>query len=274
VVFARFDDDKQTALNGNDVWGALVSANRAVGEYMDPTEKRRKRMRLSEVFVSLLLDNFDRHLTLKDVASSFYKDPRFPLVPNLDAIREVIYDLVQPHDHAGPGTGGWELVGSDGARLRVESPQQLAISSIQQQLRRAESKKNSSDVGSEALGDEKKDTVTGLDGGADGTGIGGSDSKKNAEANGSGTSDGTKPTSYSWYRVEVTNRSITDEFKREDLRAHLLWLASTLDDDSLDHQLITLKYDLMAGTNTDLATEIRARAQRIQANKTVIEEEL
>ena len=80
VVFARFDDDKLTTLSGNDVWGTLVTANRAVGEYMDTAEKRRKRMTLSEVFVALLLDSFDRHLTLKDVLSSFYKDPRFPLV--------------------------------------------------------------------------------------------------------------------------------------------------------------------------------------------------
>ena len=49
VVFARFDDDKQTSLAGNDVWGALVSAGRAVGEYYDPVEKRRKRTSLSGV---------------------------------------------------------------------------------------------------------------------------------------------------------------------------------------------------------------------------------
>jgi hypothetical protein len=137
VVFIRFDDDKLTALSGNDVWGTLVTANRAVGEYMDVVEKRRKRKALSEVFVALLLDSFDRHLTLKDVLSSFYKDPRFPLIPTLDEIRQVVYSLLQPTDQAGSGTGGWELVGSDGVPLHVEGPKQLAINSIQQQLRRA-----------------------------------------------------------------------------------------------------------------------------------------
>ena len=62
--------------------------------------------------------------------------------------------------------------------------------------------------------------------------------------------------------------------KREAVRAHLLWLASTLDDDSLDRQLVTLKYDLMAGTRAELTAEIKARAQRIEANKAVVEEEL
>src|SRR6266446_3849758 len=96
-----------------------------------------------------LLDSFDRHLTLKDVVSSFYKDPRFPLVPSLDEIRQVIYDLLQPAGHAGPGTGGWELVGSDGLRLHVDGPKQLAISSIQQQLRRAAMEERKVGEGSE-----------------------------------------------------------------------------------------------------------------------------
>jgi hypothetical protein len=53
-------------------------------------------MTLSETFLTLLLDDFDRHLTLKDVISSFYKDPRFPLVPTLDEIRQVIFDFPGP----------------------------------------------------------------------------------------------------------------------------------------------------------------------------------
>ena len=57
------------------------------------------------------------------------------MVPNLDEIRQVVFDLLQPGDHAGAGTGGWELVGSDGAVLHIGGPKQLAISSIQQQLR-------------------------------------------------------------------------------------------------------------------------------------------
>jgi hypothetical protein len=269
VVFARFDDDRQTALSGNDVWGALIGANRAVGEYIDTKDKRRKRMALSEVFVALLLDSFDRHLTLKDVVSSFYKDPRFPLVPSLDEIRQVIYDLLQHPDHVGPGTGGWELVGSDGVRLQVDGPKQLAINSIQQQLRRAsvadkkratgdEHVASDSGSGTRTAAGEDTGTVTVMGTGGDAVGAG----------------EAAKHDSYSWYRAEIVNRSITDEEKREALRAHLVWLADKLDEDSLDHQLITIKYELMAGTDASLAADFRMRTQTIQANRADIEEEL
>src|SRR5439155_22483818 len=43
AVFARFEDEKQTTLNGSEVGSALVTANRAVGEHMDTREKGRKR---------------------------------------------------------------------------------------------------------------------------------------------------------------------------------------------------------------------------------------
>jgi hypothetical protein len=264
VVFARFDDDKLTSLNGNDVWGALVAANRAVGEYIDAAEKRRKRMKLSEVFIALLLDSFDRHLTPKDVLSSFYKDPRFPLVPTLDEIRQVIYDLIQPPGHADPGTGGWELVGSDGVSLHVEGPKQLAINSIQQQLRRTKTAVDEIDSRTETH------NVKNIENSSGGRA---SDAVRMIDANEGRGGLGKKPESYSWYRVEVTNRSITDETRREAIRAHLVWLASKLDDDTLDHQLISLKYELMAGTNPSLTDDFKARAKAIQANKAEVESE-
>jgi hypothetical protein len=267
VVFTRFDDDKLTALSGNDVWGTLVNANRAVGEYMDAVEKRRKRITLSEVFVALLLDSFDRHLTLKDVSSSFYKDPRFPLIPTLDEIRQVIYNLLQPAEHAGSGTGGWELVGSDGVPLHVEGPRQLAISSIQQQLRRVKTKELF--VGDKA-GENDSATATAAGSGSGTTTVG--DTTTSTATTGAGKEKNAD--SYSWYRVEVTNRSITDETKREAIRAHLVWLASKLDDDTLDHQLITLKYELMAGSDPNLADDLKARAKTIQANKAEVENEV
>lgn len=263
VVFTRFDDDKQTALAGNDVWGALVAANRAVGEYADPVEKRRKRVKLSEVYVALLLDSFDRHLTLKDIVCSFYKDPRFPLVPSLDEIRQVIFDLLQPATHAGPGTGGWELLGSDGVRLNVDGPKQLAISSIQQQMRRVRADNNYP-----VYDDETSIGEGGSSGAPEQTSIG---TGTGAPSVSGGTDE--RSDTYSWYRVEFNNRSITDPARREAVRAHIIWLASKLDDDTLDHQLITLKYELMAGTNEKLEAEIQNRARAIEAAKVEVEEE-
>lgn len=85
--------------------------------------------------------------------------------------------------------------------------------------------------------------------------------------------DDTKPDSYSWYGVELANRSLTDEARRDAIRAHLIWLASKLDEPKLDHQLITLKYELMAGTDANMASDFKARAQLIQASKVDVEEE-
>jgi hypothetical protein len=83
-----------------------------------------------------------------------------------------------------------------------------------------------------------------------------------------------KTSSYSRYRVELTNRSIADEVKRDAIRAHLVWLASKLDDYELDHQLITLKYELMARADPKLAAEVKARAQAVQANRTDVVDEI
>src|SRR5271166_6289383 len=54
-----------------------------------------------------------------------------------------------------------------------------------------------------------------------GSGIGGTSVGGNAVTGGV---KGNQPNVYSWYRVEVTNRSITDETKRQAIRAHLVWL--------------------------------------------------
>jgi hypothetical protein len=52
-----------------------------------------------------------------------------------------------------------------------------------------------------------------------------------------------------------------------------MWLASKLDEPDLDHQLITIKYELMAGTDVNLAADVKARAQIIQANKVEVEKD-
>ena len=52
-----------------------------------------------------------------------------------------------------------------------------------------------------------------------------------------------------------------------------MWLASKLDDDTLDHQLMTLKYELMAREDPNLADDVKLRANAIHANKAEIETE-
>jgi integrase-like protein len=45
-------------------------------------------------------------------------------------------------------------------------------------------------------------------------------------------------------------------------------------DDTLNHQLITLKYELMAGTNADVDAEVKTRASAIQGSAVVAKDEL
>ena len=258
VVFARFDDDGQTSLAGNDVWGALVIAGRAVGEYYEPAEKRRKRTSLSEVYVSTLLDRFERHLTLKDVVSSFYKNPQFPLVPSIDEIRRSVFAMIQPAGHDGEGTGGWELVDGAGARFAPSSPGQIAISSIQQQLRRAATE---SAVAYEP--GEVKDLTVGV--------VAREEPQAQPHQAEPTTEPGPAPASYSWYRLDVLNRSITDDARREEVRKLLLWLASKLDDDSLHHQLVTVKYELNASTSDQFTKDLRERATSVEATRCEVE---
>jgi hypothetical protein len=263
VVFARFDDDKLTSLSGNDVWGALVGAGRSVGEYFDPTEKRRKRTSLGELYLATLLDAFSRHLTLKDIVSSFYKNPQFPLVPSLDEIRQAIFALIQPAGSVGEGTGGWELVDGVGVRFSPDSPGQLAINSIQQQLRRAQPEP------------QKEPEPHAEDGVPRGEGERPSGRPaSDRPVGGHGADDGGDAgTTYSWYRLDLVNRSITDDAKRDEIRTLLRWLASKLDDEALDHQLVTLKYELNAATSEQFAADLSQRAGALEARCRIEAEE-
>ena len=262
VFFAKIEDDKQSTLSGNDVWTALVLANRAVGDYVDPADGRRKNKPLSEEYVAILLSAFERHLTLRDVVSSFSNNPRFPLVPTIEYIRNAVFGMIQPAQHAGEGTGGWEIVGSDGSRLYVATPGLLAISSAQQQIRKAEPS-----CGIPEPDDGKLPGVSLGPSPRDGDGEGDRDKDE-------GRSSGPpKPRTYSWYKIDLTNRSVLDEAKREDVRKMLLWLASVLDRDDCDPQLVTLKYELMAGTDVSLEADLRSRAQALGAKTDVSPEE-
>lgn len=263
VQVSRFDDDKDSSLTGDDVWSALVLAGRAVGDYYDPTEKRRKHRALGEAYVAALLDSFDRHLTLKDVTTSFYQNPAFPLVPSLQEIRQVIFDLVQPAGQQGDNTGGWELIDGAGVRLEPQNPGQLAINSIQQQLRRARAIGAAEEPGvNEVPGSKETDNGGHLGGTSDAT------------AKSDDLSSGAKePTAYSSYRLDLINRSLADVAKREAIQKVLMWLHSKLDDDGLDPQLITLRIELNAAVSEALASELEQRAKGMDA-KWAVEESL
>ena len=116
--FKRFDDDKQSALRGEDVWAALVvNARAAMPDGLD------------ETYLATLLDRFDRQLTLREVRQAFYKDPDFPLVPSIDEIRRALFKLLQL---------GWEIVDHEGQRAGITSAGQIPVNSMNQVLRRTQ----------------------------------------------------------------------------------------------------------------------------------------
>jgi hypothetical protein len=118
LEFRRFDDDRQSALHGEDVWASLVTNARAT--LPDG---------LSETYLATLLDRFDRQLTLREVRQAFYKNPDFPLVPSVDEIRRAEFKLLGL---------GWEIVDSEGLRAGISSAGQIPVNSINQVLRRAQ----------------------------------------------------------------------------------------------------------------------------------------
>lgn len=253
--FAKLDDDKQSSLLGNDVWTALVMNNRAIGEYFDVAEKRRKRKPLSGQYLAILLRAYQRHLTLRDITASFYNNPRFPLVPSLDDIREAIFELIQPQSD-------WELVGPDGA-LVVDGAKQIAINSNQITLQPRQAKSQEPVVSTEER-DKTFATSEAPGKTADGELTRGfSASPPHSPPAGA---------TYQWYGLELTNRSIKDEAKRDEIQRHLRWLLSQLDNPALDHQLFTLKYELMAIKDEALADELRNRSTSIEAKATVRDE--
>ncbi len=233
-----------------------------MGEYFDTEEKRRKRTSLGELYLATLLDAFSRHLTLKDTVSSFYKNPQFPVVPSLDEIRRAIFALIQPAG-GGEGTGGWELVDGAGVRFSPDSPGQLAINSIQQQLRRAQP---------EPQPEPESRPEGGVPQGEGERSSGGPTSDQPGGGHGAGDG-GHSETTYSWYRLDLVNRSITDDAKRDEIRTLLRWLASKLDDDALDHQLVTLRYELNAATSEQFAADLRQRAGALEARCRIEAEE-
>ena len=195
------------------------------------------------------------------MVSSFYKNPQFPLVRSLDEIRQALFALIQPKWDGDEEVGGWELVDGTGTQLSVGSPAQLAISSIQQQLRHAQPEPYSG--GGEGSGGRGVAPA--------GTSV---EELKLQVEDAAGKVDATPSPAaegYSWYRLDLLNRSITDDVKRDEVRALLVWLASKLDDDSLNHQLVTLKWELNAASSAQFAEDLRQRAKSLDAARCEIE---
>ena len=247
VRHGQFESDAVSSLDGGQVWSALVNEGRAVGEYTDSDSGMAGRRVLSELYVATLLEDFARNLTLKEVTASFYQNPDFPLVPGAQEIRTVLFDLTRPAGHAGEGTGGWDLLDGAGNRLDPQSPDEIAIQSIQQTIQR------------HTESDDRSDGQHGVQTPEDGTSDDPGDDSDEHE-------------SYAWYRIAVRNRSITDPDRRELTRKALLWLVAVLDDPTRGHQLVSLKFDLLAGKDQDFGGDFERRRDSLGLDTVEIED--
>jgi len=113
VQHRKFDDDAYTSLRGDHVWTELVNAGRA----SQPGQ-------FSSKILELLLNNFGRPLTPKEVVAAFYSDPRFPLVTSTGDITAAWDGLLGVGMNA---QGGWQLEGGDGTVFGIAGPGQVAI---------------------------------------------------------------------------------------------------------------------------------------------------
>ncbi|MEA5365410.1 DUF499 domain-containing protein [Amycolatopsis sp., V23-08] len=221
VEYRRFDEESRTALNGGHVWTALIEAGRAT----QPAG-------LAADYLAALISDFDRTLTPREIVQAFYKNPAFPLVTSTDEIRRVLHELV---------TNGWELVDADGDSLAVSSADQIAITSINQTLRRRSAEPE------DTTREEATETVRGEE-------PGGAPPKPPSPP----ASD---PTAYKRYRLRLANRSITSPDARDRAWQLLQELRKVIDPTNrADHQLLSLDLTLVTAEGDQGAIEAKGEA--------------
>ena len=246
--FKRFDDDKRSALHGEDVWAALVANARAAM----PDG-------LNETYLATLLDRFDRQLTLREVRQAFYKNPDFPLVPSVDEIRRALFKLLQL---------GWEIVDPEGQRAGITSAGQIPVNSMNQVLRRAQATPPPAGNG-QPPATQPAGVPAGIPGGqpppAPGP-VGGMAPPSHGASPPPPPAPGGAVT-YKRYRVRLDNLSVTGPDARGQAWKLLSELARLLDParEDFDHQLINIDLTLTTaeGHTADLETRIRDAGGRL-----------
>jgi hypothetical protein len=245
--FKRFDDDKQSALRGEDVWASLVANARATM----PDG-------LNETYLSTLLDRFDRQLTLREVRQAFYKNPDFPLVPSVDEIRCAVFKLLQL---------GWEIVDPEGQRAGITSAEQMPINSMNQVLQRVRTVPPAAGSEQPSVG-RPADATAGAPGepSASAPGVGGPAPVLPPPHPLPPLATGGAVTNKR-YRVRLDNLSVTGPEARGQAWKLLSELAKLLDParEDFDHQLINIDLTLTTadGHTADLETRIRDAGGRL-----------
>ena len=232
VEWRRFDSDKQTALSGNTVWDALVSAGRATGPGT-----------FGGAYLTALVDVSERRFTLREIFNRFWQDPAFPLVASEQDIRAAIYDLVAVRR-------AWQIVGANDEVLSIRSPDELAIKAREQTVRKAEPEQHARAGSGTTV--EKGCSPSGTDGGV-------TTASPGREQPGS-----TASPSYTRYTLRLPVRSLTQSDARRKVFNLLAQAADLLDPTSgVDVQLVELTLRLTAATNS--LEDLRKKASSADA---------
>ena len=234
VEWGRFDDDSKTALKGEHVWDALQGSGRAV-----------KPRTLSSVYLGTLLSQMSRTLSLREVSQQFTKNPAFPLVANVQDIREAIFQMLT-------GAERYEVVDSTGQVYTISSPNDLTLGSSDQFLVRHVAQPGHTSSGDQVPGEPH--------GGDRKYGAAGSGPERQPDATGGGPATArAQPgeTKYVRYTIQVPNRSIVSESNRNAVWGLLAAISDATDPNGPDLQLIDIDVSITAaqGSLDSLRTE-------------------
>jgi hypothetical protein len=126
VADERFESETKTSLSGFDVWDALDHEHKRA---VSPGG-------LSGSFLTTVMgdDLRDRSYTVKEIVSRFWNDPRFPFVPSMAEVRKALFEAITEPD-ASTHRPAWEIVTGDGEVLTIDSPEAIAVNSIDHVIR-------------------------------------------------------------------------------------------------------------------------------------------
>jgi hypothetical protein len=199
-----------------------------------------------------LLDLSVRNYALGEVVEKFWRDPVFPMIPSDSVARRAIFDALRP-DTDGVA---WELVTSDGEKLHVATPEQLALNSSEHYLRLAQP---------DLSGDASSPTAAGP------TGVLTTTAGVPPSAPPTATAI-PGPVHYRIHELELRNRSLSDREAREKLWHLLGLLADAVDPSSgTDIQVAAIKVELTAAEGS--LNEIGAKAEQAGATWDIYDED-
>lgn len=246
LAYKRFEDDTKSSLNGDEVWGRLSEESRSAL----PNG-------LSANFLAALLKAYTRPVTLGELRSFFYKDPRYPLLPSEDELRRVVFALL---------VSGWEIIDAHGEPLGITRAEQLGLRSGNQFLRQVQSSEapvTAASGPSHLFGqDESTAEKRGPEGRVPPGRLPAPDARTATSSSGGDAADLGTAASYQRFHLRLDSVSLADADRREQIWKLIGELRRLIDPANTgDPQLLTADITLVSGAGQD--GELARRVQEI-----------